>query len=161
MASVSKEDFKQVMGSFAAGVTVVTTVDGAGQKWGLTATAFTSVSLEPMLCLICVDRRAGSHGALSDARKFAVNVLSAAQEPLSNRFASRIDDKFEGVPHRSGAETGCPLLDGALATLECEVTAIVPGGDHDIFVGELKGVTVAEGEPLLYFRGKYCDLTPR
>jgi flavin reductase (DIM6/NTAB) family NADH-FMN oxidoreductase RutF len=153
--AVSKDAFKDVMGSFAAGVTVVTTVDAEGRKWGLTATAFTSLSLEPPLCLVCVDKRAGSHAPLTASRKFAVNMLEADQDEISNRFASRIDDKFEGVPHQAGKATGCPLLEGVIASMECEVTEILPGGDHDIFVGELKSVAVAEGEPLLYWRGKY------
>lgn len=159
--AVSKDDFKQVMGSFAAGVTVVTTVDPEGRKWGLTATAFTSLSMDPPLCLVCVDKRAGSHGPLTEVRKFAVNMLTAEQTELSNRFASRIDDKFEGVSHTAGEATGCPLLADALATMECTVTDIHPGGDHDIFVGELQSVQVAEGKPLIYWRGGYADLTPR
>lgn len=158
MSAPSKEDFKKVMGSFAAGVTVVTTVDQDGNKWGLTATAFTSVSMEPMLCLVCVDKRAGSHGPLSSSRRFAVNMLAAGQQELSNRFASRIDDKFAGVAHHEGDATGCPLLDEALATLECVVTEIYAGGDHDIFIGELKSVHVADGEPLLYWRGGYAGV---
>lgn len=155
MSSVSKEDFKKVMGSFAAGVTVVTTVDEDGNKWGLTATAFSSVSMEPMLCMVCVDKRAGSHGPLSRSRRFAVNMLTAGQEEISNRFASRIEDKFADVAHHAGEATGCPLLDDALATMECVVTDIYAGGDHDIFVGELKSVSVADGDPLLYWRGAY------
>ncbi len=155
-APVSKDEFKQVMGSFAAGVTVVTTVDEEGRKWGLTATAFTSLSMDPPKCLVCIDKRAGSHAALSKGRKFAVNMLKREQEELSNRFASRSDDKFEGVPHHAGDVTSCPLLEDALATMECEVTDVFPGGDHDIFVGELKSVHVADGQPLIYWRGKYA-----
>lgn len=158
MSTVSKEDFKSVMGSFAASVTVVTTVDAEGRKWGLTATAFSSLSLDPPLCLVCIDRRAGSHGAFAASQKFAVNMLTAEQEDLSNNFASRKDDKFEGIAHSAGEETGCPILEGALATMECKVTHVMPGGDHDIFVGELLSTSVAEGSPLLYFRGKYRGL---
>ncbi len=155
MTSPSKDDFKKVMGSFAAGVTVVTTVDEGGKLWGLTATAFTSVSMDPMLCLVCVDKRAGSLGPLTASRKFAVNMLDLSQEEISNRFASRIEDKFADTPHTLGEATGCPLLDGALATMECEVHEIYAGGDHDIFVGELKRIQVNDGTPLIYWRGKY------
>lgn len=163
MTGVTKDQFKAVMGSFAAGVTVVTTVDGQGKKWGLTATAFTSVSLDPPLCLVCVDKRAGSLAALNESRKFAVNLLSADQEKLSNHFASRSDDKFADVAHRDGAATGAPLLDGAIASMECEVSEIYAGGDHDIFMGKLVATDVdADGSgALVYWRGKYCELTPR
>jgi flavin reductase (DIM6/NTAB) family NADH-FMN oxidoreductase RutF len=162
MAEVSKDAFKKVMGSLAAGVTVVTTVDAAGNKWGLTATAFTSVSLDPPLCLVCVDKRAGSLAALTASRKFAVNILDASQESLSNHFASRADDKFADVSHRSGEETGCPILDGALASMECEVVDIYAGGDHDIFVGKLVSAHARDtGGALVHWRGKYGDVSPR
>ena len=162
MSAVTKDDFKLVMGSFAAGVTVVTTVDDSGGKWGLTATAFSSVSLDPPLCLVCVDKRAGSLDALTQSRKFAVNILDASQEQLSNHFASRSEDKFADVAHHAGEATGCPLLEGALATMECEVKEIYAGGDHDIFVGELKATHCAGGGgALVYWRGKYADVTQR
>jgi flavin reductase (DIM6/NTAB) family NADH-FMN oxidoreductase RutF len=156
--AVSKDEFKAVMGSFAAGVTVVTTVDGDGRKWGLTATAFTSLSMDPPLGLVCVDKRAGSHAVLGASRKFAVNMLGADQEEISNRFASRVDDKFEGVEHRAGEQTGCPLIGGAIAWMECEVVDVLAGGDHDIFVGRLIASGSSDGSPLLYWRGGYRQL---
>jgi flavin reductase (DIM6/NTAB) family NADH-FMN oxidoreductase RutF len=155
MALVDKDAFKKVMGSFAAGVTVITTVDDDGKPWGLTATAFSSLSLDPPLCLVCIDKRAGSHDVLANSRKFAVNVLTSEQQDLSNRFASRSDDKYQGVAHRAGETTGCPLLDGSLATMECSVVDVLAGGDHSIFVGELCSVQVGDGWPLLYWRGQY------
>jgi flavin reductase (DIM6/NTAB) family NADH-FMN oxidoreductase RutF len=162
MSLVSRDDFKKVMASFAAGVTVVTTVDDDGSLWGLTATAFSSLSLDPPLCLVCVDRRAGSHAPLGRSRKFGVSMLCAEQQLLSNRFASPLDDKFAGVDYRFGEVTGCPLLDSALATLECEVVQIYEGGDHDIFVGRICATSVDEGaRPLVYWRGNYGDVAPR
>jgi flavin reductase (DIM6/NTAB) family NADH-FMN oxidoreductase RutF len=162
MAIVTADEFKKVMGSFAAGVTVVTTIDADGARSGLTATAFSSLSLSPPMCLVCIDKRAASHAAIQTSRKFAVSMLSHAQQEISSRFASRVDDKFEGVPHRAGPVTGCPLIDGAVATLECELVAVHPGGDHDIFVGELKSVEIgSDGHPLVYWRGRYGDVTSR
>lgn len=158
MAEVTKEEFKKVMGSFAAGVTIVTTVDDSGARLGLTATAFTSLSMEPPLCLVCIDKRGASHDAVVVNRRFAVNFLSADQTELSNRFASRRDDKFDGIDVAAGSETGCPLLGGALATLECELVDVFPGGDHSIFVGKLVSVSAADLSPLLYFRGGYRGL---
>jgi len=144
--------------AFAAGVTVVTTLDAEGRAVGLTATAFSSLSMEPPLCLVCVHRNGTSHDALVASRRFAVNLLTAEQVELSNRFASRADDKFADVPHRPGDATGCALLDGALASMECEVVDVFPGGDHSIFVGRLATVSVADGRPLLYWRGGYRQL---
>ncbi len=158
---VSEDQFKAIMGKFGAGVTVVTTVDGNGKHWGLTATAFSSLSMNPSLCLVCVDKKAGSHGPLTQSRKFAVNILNDKQEAISNTFASRSDDKFADVNWEKGPETECPIFPDALAWMDCEVTDILPGGDHDIFVGELKAVQVNEGQPLLYFNGAYGDITSR
>lgn len=162
MPAISKEDFKAVMGSFASGVTVVTTVDGDGRKWGLTVSAFSSLSLDPPLCLVCIDKRAGSLAALTGARKFAVNVLSDAQESVSNTFASRADDKFAAVAHEAGPATGCPVFPGALAWMECELRDVVSGGDHDILIGEIRSThTDPNAKPLLYWRGAYGDITSR
>ncbi len=161
MAEVTQEALKQVMGSFASGVTVITCRDAQGIRWGLTVSAFSSVSLDPPLCLVCVDKAARSRGALLATRKFAVNMLSDAQEQLSNHFASRKDDKFSTVAHHDGPASGCPLLDGALATIECEVTEVLAGGDHDILVGTPLATIVTEGKPLLYWRGRYGDLVSR
>lgn len=155
MSTVSREDFKRAMGSFAAGVTVVTTTDGEGRLFGMTATAFSSLSLEPPLCLVCVDHRAASHAVLEASRRFAVNLLAQEQQELSNRFASRVEDKFAGVAYSLGEATGCPLLEGALASVECEVDVVHPGGDHSIFVGKVLCATVHEGAPLVHWRGKY------
>jgi flavin reductase (DIM6/NTAB) family NADH-FMN oxidoreductase RutF len=158
MAQVSKDEFKAVMGSFAAGVTVITTVTDDGKLFGLTATAFSSLSLDPPLGLVCIDRRAASHDAIAESRRFAVNLLRAGQEELSNRFASRSDDKFQGVAHRPGDVTGCPLFDDALAAMECRVVEVLAGGDHSIFVGELCSVRTGEGLPLVHWRGAYRGL---
>lgn len=158
MTQVTKDEFKQVMGSFAAGVTVVTSATPGGGLVGLTATAFSSLSMDPPLCLVCIDKRGGSHDAIVESRVFAVNVLTADQEALSNRFASRRDDKFDGLEVELGKDTGCPLLPGALASMECRLVDVLPGGDHSIFVGELTSVRVSEGAPLLYWRGAYRRL---
>ncbi|MSP25712.1 MAG: flavin reductase [Myxococcales bacterium] len=146
------------MGSFAAGVTVLTTVDADRNLWGMTATAFSSLSLEPPLCLVCVDHRAGCHAVLEATRHFAINMLSGEQQELSNRFASRSPDKFAGLAYALGDASGCPLLAGALATVECVVRDVFAGGDHSIFVGSVIAATVNEGTPLAYWRGKYSGL---
>lgn len=161
MAIITKDDFRAFMGSFTAGVTVVTTVDEQGVRWGLTATAFSSLSLDPPLCLVCIDNRTASLPAFTQKKAFSVNVLRASQEEMSNRFASRIPDKFEGGDWSPGALTGTPVLNSALASIECELVEMVPAGDHQIMIGKLLSTHVEEGEPLLYFRGGYADLALR
>lgn len=157
--SVTPEQFRAAMGSFAAGVTIVTTIDEAGKPQALTATAFSSVSLNPPLCLVCVDRRARSHQPLLSRRSFAVNILSADQEVLSRHFAAPMADRFSEVPWRPGRITRCPRLKGVLAFVECVVAGVHDGGDHDIFLGHVAGVEVREGTPLVYWRGTYSSLT--
>jgi len=149
------------MGCLAAGVTVVTTVDRQGEPWGLTATAVCSVSLAPPLVLVCIDHAADCYAAFREARGFAVNLLRDDQEHLSRHFATKESRKFVGTAHHPGV-TGAPILSGALAHVECRVTAQYPGGDHTIIVGEAVESRVAssheDGSPLVHFRGRYARL---
>src|SRR5215204_3706469 len=115
MAGVSAEDFKAAMASFAVGVTVVTTVDAEGVPHALTATAFSSLSKTPPLCLVCVDKNARAHAALLASRHFAVSILSADQSALSEHFAQRNEDKFAKVAWGRGQVTGCPIIARALS----------------------------------------------
>lgn len=154
---VAASDFRQALGRFAAGVTVVTTRLGEGQLAGITVTAFSSLSLEPPLVLVCLDRRAYLHDKLTVGQPLAVNLLAAEQESLSRLFASRELDPFAQVEHALGPG-GAPRLVGALATIEGPVVERIAGGDHTIIVARVEHVTVAEGEPLVYFRGAYRRL---
>jgi len=155
------DEFRQVLGRLPTGVTVVTTVDDLGQPTGLTASAVASVSLDPPLVLVCVSHGAQSYPALAASGKFAVNVLALGQELLSRRFATTApgQEKFKDVGYRPG-RLGLPLLEGALASLECAVVHAYPGGDHTIFVGRVEaGAPGGNGlEPLLYYRGRYRRL---
>lgn len=153
-------DFRAALGSFAAGVTVVTTRAPDGTLAGLTATSFTSVSLDPPLCLVCVARTADAHALLARADRFGVSLLAADQREISARFATHGADKFAGVAWAAGAATGVPLLEGAIATLECRVESRVPAGDHDLLVGRIQRVESRGGEPLLYLRGRYGTFQP-
>ncbi len=154
---IGADEFRHVLGHFASGVTVVTTRDAVGRPEGLTASAFTSVSLDPPLVLVCVDLEARSHAAIEACDRFAINVLGAHQEALSRRFASTLEDKFDGLAYHSGA-LGAPLLARALAHIECEKVATYPGGDHVILVGRVEALRAGDGEPLLYYRGRYGRL---
>jgi flavin reductase (DIM6/NTAB) family NADH-FMN oxidoreductase RutF len=155
--AIDRDELRRVMGHFATGVTVVTTHDGEGRCYGLTANAVCSLSLTPPLILVCVDKRAESYPAFERSRAFVVNVLGAEQEELSRRFAVSGGEKFTGLACRDGA-TGAPILEGSLAHVECRVVAAHDGGDHTIFVGEVENAAAAGGQPLLFFRGRYHRL---
>ena len=150
--------FRDALGCFATGVTVVTAIDAAGQPIGLTANSFTSVSLDPPLLLVCIANNAGSAAVLREAEHFAVNVLQIGQQPTSNRFAGKGEDRFAATGWEIG-EFGTPVLSGSLSSFECAREAVHPGGDHFILVGRvLKAIFEPRRDPLLYFRGKYRKL---
>lgn len=151
---IDKQEFRRVLGHFAAGVTIVTTIGDDGKPYGLTATAFTSVSLEPPLVLVCVDKRSDSHPHFHTSRVFAVNFLARDHEHLSQRFAVSGGDKFCDVETRTGT-TGAPVLADVLGHLECRTVDVIDAGDHTIFIGQVEAADAREGEPLLYFRGAY------
>ena len=149
---------RDALGCFATGVTVVTCFDGDGQPFGFTANSFTSVSLEPPLLLVCVNRSASCAGVLTSARHFAVNVLQTGQQPASIRFATRDEDRF-GVGDWTAGEFGAPVLMDSLGVFECERDSVHDGGDHHILIGRvLKAGFDARLDPLLYFRGRYRRL---
>lgn len=154
--AVDESAFKLAMSHFASGVTIVTT-DHEGKSFGMTVASFASLSLRPPLVLVCIEKTVKTHDAIAGAGQFAVSILAAEQAEISNRFASRRDDKFEGIVVRRGI-LGLPLIEGALTQLECRVTNQLPGGDHSIFVGEVADVQTREGIPLLYFRSGYREM---
>jgi flavin reductase (DIM6/NTAB) family NADH-FMN oxidoreductase RutF len=150
---IDESGFRSALSHFASGVTVVTTLH-EGQRYGMTVASFASLSLRPPLVLVCIEKTVKTHDAIDAAGTFAVNILAEDQVGVSNRFASRIEDKFAEVETHDGSN-GLPLIDGALTTLECRVTDRLPGGDHTIFVGEVLAAVTSEGEPLVYFRSGY------
>lgn len=154
---ISPDDFRAALSRFASGVTVVTTRDADGRLHGITVSAFSSVSLDPPMVLICIDRNTASHNAFAETGLFAVNVLNANQSEISERFASPIDEKFEGVDF-SLNQHGLPVLTDSLANISCRVKEQIKGGDHTIFVGEIESSNVSENLPLVYFRGTYTSI---
>ena len=149
---------RDAMGCFATGITIVTALDNAGTPVGLTANSFTSVSLDPPLLLVCIANTAGTAPALREAAHFGVNVLQIGQQPTSNRFAARGEDRFANQPWSPG-QTGVPLLDGSLVSFECQREAVHEAGDHYILVGRVvRAQFEPHRDPLLYFRGKYRRL---
>lgn len=154
----TRDEFRSIVGRFATGVTVVTTAHD-GEMRGMTANSFTSVSLEPISVLICVNREAITHRILSAAGVFGVNILTAAQEALS-RTCARPDTpeaSLEGVPYHRG-ETGAPILDEALAYLDCRVAGSFEFGTHTIFIGEVVDAGFADGAPLIFYQSTYTRL---
>lgn len=149
---------RDAMGCFATGVTIVTALDAAGTPVGLTANSFTSVSLDPPLLLVCIANTAGTASALRQAAHFGVNVLQIGQQPASNRFAARGEDRFAGLPWAPG-QTGVPLLGSSLVSFECQQESLHEAGDHFILVGRVvRAQFEPHRDPLLYFRGKYRRL---
>jgi flavin reductase (DIM6/NTAB) family NADH-FMN oxidoreductase RutF len=149
---------RDAMGCFATGITIVTSRAPDGTPIGLTANSFTSVSLDPPLLLVSIANNAGSAEALKQASHFVVNVLQTSQQPASNRFAGKGEDRFAATPWQQG-ESGMPLIDGSLGSFECKRHAIHDGGDHFLLVGEIvRAQYEPRRDPLLYFRGKYRRL---
>jgi flavin reductase (DIM6/NTAB) family NADH-FMN oxidoreductase RutF len=160
--SLTASDFRKAMGCFATGVTVIT-VDQDGEVHGMTANAFTAVSLDPVLVLVCVDHRARTHAHLHARKRFGVNVLRSDQQAISEYYARSAETHQH--PESAGARFdrtahGTPVLQGALAYLECRLHSTETAGDHTIFIAEVEEVVVRDGEPLLYFRSQYRDIEP-
>jgi len=154
---VTQTEFRKALGSFATGVTVIT-VDYEGEVHGMTANAFTSVSLDPLLVLVCVDHRARTHTHLHARKRFGVNVLAEDQRDVSEYYADPSPNHFhaeQAVARFDRTEHGTPVLHGALAYLECRLHTAQDAGDHTVFIAEVEDVMVREGDPLLYFRGEY------
>ncbi|MBI4362583.1 MAG: flavin reductase family protein [Euryarchaeota archaeon] len=157
----TSQDFRRAMGAFATGVTVVTT-RLEGKPHGFTANSFTSLSLEPPLVLVCVDKKTTAHPMLTRSRIFAVNILAADQEEVSRKFADKAQEatRFDGLRTATGV-TGAPLIEGSLAYADCRVVAVHDGGDHSIFVGLVEDLaTWQDKPPLLFHKGRYRGLAP-
>jgi flavin reductase (DIM6/NTAB) family NADH-FMN oxidoreductase RutF len=156
---IDPDTFRSVLGRFATGVTVITTRGDDGRDYGMTASAFTSLSLDPPMVLVCIGHEASMYPVISTASHFTVNVLAAEQEALSRRFAAKDPNRFDGVGYTRG-KFGPALLDEALAYLECRVSRQVEAGDHTIFIGEVESAIASTGaaKPLLYYRGGYAHL---
>ena len=155
---VTSDQFRFVMGSFATGITVVTTKDRNGQPYGLTVNSFTSVSLDPILVLVCLDNKLSGLQSFKDSKLFGISILSEHQEDISRTFAMKGSERpasnyFEG-------QLGVPLLQNSLAVMECATVQIYEGGDHKIFLGEVKSAELKQPgqQPLLFFQGKYRKL---
>jgi 3-hydroxy-9,10-secoandrosta-1,3,5(10)-triene-9,17-dione monooxygenase reductase component len=157
MSTIDQATYRQVLGHFPTGVTVISAMDG-DEPVGLAIGSFFSLSLEPALVGFCVGKTSGSWARMEESGRFCVNVLGDDQEDVCRAFAMSGDDKFAGIGWKP-AESGSPKIDGVLAWIDCEVDAVHDGGDHHIVVGRVLGLGVGEeGNPLIFFRGGYANL---
>lgn len=154
---VTPDDFRAALSRFASGIAVVTSRSTAGDFHGITVSAFCSVSLNPPLILVCIEKTTGSHLAINGSGVFVANILAAGQDEMSERFSVPAADKFDGVSFRIGLG-GVPVLNDALVALECRLESSFDGGDHTIFVAAVENVSIRDGGPLVYFHGEYRDL---
>ena len=155
--AVSSEEFRNACGRFPTGVTIATVFDAEGQPHGLTVSSFVSVSLTPPLISICLGHAVSLIDTFRASKHFGINVLAEEQQELSDRFARRGYDRFQGIPWSRG-QFEVPLIEGVLAAIELRVEQRIPVGDHDLFVGRMLATHVRDGAPLVHFRGAYRKL---
>ena len=153
---LDQDAFRAVLGRFASGVTIVTVRGANGRDYGMTVSAFSSVSLEPPLVMVCIGEDASLKPMIAEATHYGVSILASDQEPLSRRFAAH-GERFDGVGFSRG-DSGMALIDGALAFMECRIVARHRAGDHTVVIGEVEAASVADQRPLLYYRGGYAQL---
>jgi flavin reductase (DIM6/NTAB) family NADH-FMN oxidoreductase RutF len=156
--ALSPDDFKQALARWASGVTIVTARHGR-EVHGMTVSAFSSVSLEPPLVLVCADKSSNTNALIQRAAVFTVNVLARGQDSLSNKFASKKDEwrRFDGLECPDGA-TGCPRIPGAAVALDCTVEQTIDAGDHLVYIGRVQDVAFSDAAPLVYYRSSYRTL---
>ncbi|MEA2497269.1 MAG: 4-nitrophenol 2-monooxygenase / 4-nitrocatechol 4-monooxygenase, reductase component [Thermoleophilaceae bacterium] len=154
--SLNTEEFREVISHFASGVTVITVLH-EGERFGTTASAVTSLSLEPPMLLICMNKQSATGKAVAAAGHFAVNILGATQVELAKHFAKKGGDKFAGIDFSDGRR-GDPLFNDVLATLECEVAEQTAVATHYVFMAEVVGGSASAGTPLAYFKGQFGRL---
>ena len=154
---IDSHSFRRACSKFATGVTIAAVIAPDGKPHGLTVNSFASVSLAPQLVSICIDYKAKDLEFFRQSASFGISILGEQQQQISNRFAARGANRFHHIAWHAG-KSGAPLIDGALATFDCEVDRIVEAGDHAIFIGKVKALTAEEGRPLLYFASGYQTL---
>ncbi|VEF47182.1 flavin reductase domain-containing protein [Bacillus freudenreichii] len=150
---IPSEEYRDVIGHFSSGVTIITTSKD-GVDYGITASAVSSVSLEPPMLLICANKQTGTCHAISEKKTFTVNILKEDQAELAIQFARANTEKFKDI-NMTYSEFGDPVLKDALVSIECRVVEEITGGTHSVFMAEVKSATTNNGRPLVYYRGKF------
>ena len=158
--TVDQNEFKNALQRWASGISVVTTKTESFGTQGMTVTAFSSVSVDPPQVLVCINANADTGDGIQESKCFAVNILNSNQEDISNQFAGSCSQKerFSNVSWSEGM-TGAPILNESLASLDCKVVKQISAGTHQIFIGEVRNVVCRSGEPLLYYRSAYLQLS--
>jgi flavin reductase (DIM6/NTAB) family NADH-FMN oxidoreductase RutF len=156
-SGIGPDLYRRVCAQFSTGITVITARDENGHPHGMTVNSFTSVSLDPPLVLVSIDLRNAILGHFLTSAYFAVNILAEDQQELSRRFSSASENRFHGVDWHP-AESGVPLLEGALAYIECAVTQVMELGDHSVLIGEVRHAEYRAGKPLIFFDSSYRAL---
>ncbi|MFI5780082.1 3-hydroxy-9,10-secoandrosta-1,3,5(10)-triene-9,17-dione monooxygenase reductase subunit [Nocardia sp. NPDC051570] len=161
LPQIDPRRFRDALGQFATGITVITTLDDEGAPIGFACQSFAALSLEPPLVVFCPTKTSRTWAAIEQAGRFCVNVLAEEQRETCARFGSREPDKFAEIPWHP-SNLGLPLLDGALATIQCTVDSVVDGGDHYIVIGRVAALSEStdSGRPLLFYRGQYTAIEP-
>ncbi|MFQ5551659.1 MAG: flavin reductase family protein [Gemmatimonadales bacterium] len=157
---IGAEDFKQLIGRFATGVAIVTVRDGEGRNHGMTASSIASVSLDPPLISVCVERTTEFHAFMQDAETFGISILAAEQRHISEHFAAAGVDRFANITlvARGDGADGPTFIDGAVAHLECSVWNSFEAGDHTVFLGLVLAGVARDGKPLLHYLGEYTSI---
>ncbi len=153
LPAITSEEYRDVIGHYTSGVSIITT-NKDGVDYGITASAVTSVSLEPPMLLVCANRQTGTAHAISEKKTFIVNILKEDQGALAIQFAKANTEKFKDV-HLTYSASGDPVLQDALVSIECKVVEEVIGGTHSVFMAEVQSATKNEGSPLVYYRGRF------
>lgn len=160
MSKLNDEIFKKAMGKFPSGVVIVTTITPNGEKCGFTASAFTSLSLDPPLILVCLANSADCYNNFVTGEKFAVNVIGHQQHELAFKFATKGVDKFDGDEFEDG-DSGLPIISNCILSLECNMKNTFEGGDHEILVGEVQHAKLNEGTPSIWYEGSFRDISSK
>ena len=160
-ADPEAREFQNALARFASGVTIVTAVDDEGRPWGFTASAFSSLSLQPPLVLVCLDQRANCYATFTTTARFVVSILTEDHDELALRFASKRRDKFADGGFASGLDQDIPAVADALASLTCRVARRIPAGDHMIVIGEVEDAFAGDGSPLVYYRRDFHAIQGR
>lgn len=158
--TLDQTEFREALARFASGVTVVITRNGSGAYVGFTASSFCSLSLNPPLVLVCLQKDADSYGAFMEAERFTVSILATGQHDIARRFATKSIDKMAGTSVVPAPGSGLPRIDGASAWLDCRVHSRPDGGDHTILIGEAVAAGTGESEPLLHFNRTFGRFEP-
>jgi len=158
MPNLDDKAFKQAMSRFPSGVVIVTTINPDGKKYGFTASAFSSLSLDPPLILVCLANSADCYNSFVTSDKFAVNVIGHQQHELAFKFATKGIEKFDGDEFKDG-DSGLPIISNCIISLECITKHTYPGGDHEILVGEVQHAKVNEGNPTIWYEGSFRDIS--